>query len=99
MPAPPRGPVPGGVSIRFGDIEVLACLFMARVIFKHCQHMRFEGYMDNLGAVYMLNTLTSRSANCRKMVNDILWLATAYDVEIAYQHVPTAQHSSVYAKC
>ena len=74
------------------ELEVYAIVRQARSIFPHCRGMRFEGYSDNLGAVYMMNKLSSRSKLCRKLVEEILWLAVAYDVEIAFQHVPTEQN-------
>ena len=71
------------------ELECLAILFCARFMFPRCRHMRWEGYSDNMGAVFMLNKLTSRSERIHPIITEILWLAAAYDVEIRYAHVPT----------
>jgi hypothetical protein len=58
-------------------------------MFPKCRGMIFEGFADNLSTVYMLNKLSTRSARCRPIVTEILWLAVAWDVEISYKHIPT----------
>lgn len=79
-------------AIFITEMEIYAIVLQARSIFPHCKGMRFEGYSDNLGAVFMMNKLSSRSRLCRKLVEEILWLAVAYDIEIAFRHVPTEQN-------
>ena len=71
------------------ELECLAILFCARFMFPRCRHMRWEGYSDNMGAVFMLNKLTARSERIQPIITEILWLAAAFDVEIHYAHVPT----------
>jgi hypothetical protein len=83
-----------GAHSEFADIfitelECLVILFCARFMFPRCRGMRWEGYSDNMGAVFMMNKLTARSERIAPVITETLWLAAAYDVEIAYAHVPT----------
>ena len=86
-----------GVHSKFAEIfitelECLAILFCARFMFPRCRGMKWEGYSDNMGAVYMLNKLTARSQRIAPVITEILWLAAAYDVEIHYAHVPSQRN-------
>eukprot|EP01046_Picozoa_sp_COSAG06_P066319 COSAG06_NODE_16678_length_987_cov_1.325450_2_plen_218_part_00 len=71
------------------ECELWAILGLCRRMFPKCRGMIFEGFADNLSTVYMLNKLSTRSARCRLIVTEILWLAVAWDVEISYKHIPT----------
>eukprot|EP01048_Picozoa_sp_COSAG05_P000211 COSAG05_NODE_6_length_45604_cov_26.489660_1_plen_152_part_00 len=75
------------------ELETFCVVLMSREIFPRCRGMTFEGYADNLGTVYMLNKLATKSKRIRPMVHEILWRAAAYDVEIKYDYVPTARNS------
>jgi hypothetical protein len=83
------GPHSELAEIFITELECLAILFCARFMFPRCVGMRWEGYSDNLGAVFMFNKLTARAERIAPIIREVLWLAAAYDVEIAYAHVPT----------
>ena len=75
------------------ELETFCVVLIAREIFPRCRGMIFEGYADNIGTVYMVNKLSTRSKRTRPMIHEILWRAAAYDVEIHYDHVPTERNS------
>jgi hypothetical protein len=83
------GPHSKFAEIFITECELWAILGLCRRMFPKCRGMIFEGFADNLSTVYMLNKLSTRSARCRLIVTEILWLAVAWDVEISYKHIPT----------
>ena len=71
------------------ELETLCVALMAREIFPRCKHMIFEGFADNIGTVFMLNKFSTKSKRIRPIVEEILWRAVVYDVEISYDYIPT----------
>jgi hypothetical protein len=83
------GPHSEFAEIFITECELWAILGLCRRMFPKARGMKFCGLADNLSTVHMLNKLSTRSARCRLIVTEILWLAVVWDVEISYEHIPT----------
>ena len=54
---------------------MIAQLFLIRMIAPRARATKVNLWCDNLGVVYMINKLATRSTRCAKIIDEILWLA------------------------
>lgn len=71
------------------ELEAIAVLLCLRRVVRHAVGTRITFYCDNLGVVMMLRRHTTRSKRIRPIVNEIVFLCCAYDVELHMLHVRT----------
>ena len=74
------------------ELELFVTLLIAREMFPRAAKMRFEGYCDNLGTVYMINKLLAKTKRCRAIMDEIVWLAVAFDVEVRFEHIESERN-------
>ena len=68
---------------------------MVRMIAPRARATRLRLWCDNLGVVYMVNKLSTRSERCSKLVDELVWLAVTFDLELSVAHIAT--HRNVLA--
>ena len=82
-------------DIWINELELWAVLLQVRMMAPRVRGMTYHLWCDNLGVVYMINKLGTRSERCSRLVAELIWIAVVYDIELAVRHVPT--HENVLA--
>ena len=82
-------------DIWIGELELWALLLMVRMVAPRARGTTLKLWCDNLGVVYMVNKLGTRSERCSRLVNELVWLAVVYDLELSVDHIAT--HENVLA--
>ena len=77
------------------ELELWAVLLQVRMMAPRVRGMTYHLWCDNLGVVYMINKLGTRSARCSRLVAELIWIAVVYDIELSVRHVST--HKNVLA--
>ena len=82
-------------DIWIGELELWALLLMVRMIAPRARATKLKLWCDNIGVVYMVNKLSTRSERCSKLVDELVWIAVVYDLELSVEHIAT--HRNVLA--
>ena len=82
-------------DIWINELELWAVLLQVRMMAPRVRGMTYHLWCDNMGVVYMINKLGTRSERCSRLVAELIWIAVVYDIELAVRHVPT--HENVLA--
>ena len=69
------------------ELEIWACLYMLRAVASRAAHMTLKLKCDNLGVVYILTRLSTRSKRISPVVAEIIWICVAFDIHLEPTHV------------
>ena len=94
------GPWPSGWKDRIGahsiyrdifitELEFIGLVLMVRMIAPRARGMLLRLFCDNIGVVFIVNKLSTRSKRIVPWVAELIWILCAWDVEIHVDHVPT----------
>ena len=69
------------------ELEIWAVLYMLRAVASRAAHSTLRLKCDNLGGVYILAKLSTRSTRVSPIVAEILWLCVTFDIVLEPSHV------------
>lgn len=74
------------------ELEIWACLYMIRTVAPRAAHSTLRLKCDNIGVVYILTKMGTRSRRISPIVTEILWLCAAFDIELEPTHVKSERN-------
>ena len=69
------------------ELECWALLYMIRAVAPRAARQTLRIKCDNLGAVYILTKMSTRSVRISPIVSEILWLCVVYDIVLVPSHI------------
>ena len=69
------------------ELEIWVCLYMLRTVAPRAAHSTLRIKCDNMGVVYIINKLSTRSQRISPIVTELLWLCAAYNIVLEPSHV------------